>query len=99
MLPAQATRKQWEGVMASGDIEAVLAEFARTREEHLGHIIGLASVVACIRGVEDTQVSRVRGAIDELMLQFVGAKSDTRKAARSIADKILSIGREGRGPS
>ena len=73
-----------------------MAEFARTREEHLGHIIGLASVVACIHGVEEAQVNKVRATIDELMLQFVGAKSDTRTAARSIANKILSIARGGR---
>ena len=84
--------------MAAGDIEAVLAEFARTREEHLGHIIGLASVVACIHGVEEAQVNKVRSTIDELMLQFVGAKSDTRAAARSIANKVLSIGRGGHSP-
>jgi len=74
-------------------VEAVQAEFARTREEHLGHIIGLASVVACMPGVESIQVNMVRGMIDELMLQFIGAKSDTRAAARSIADKVLSRGR------
>lgn len=78
--------------MAEG-VEAVQAEFARTREEHLGHIIGLASVVACMPGVESIQVNMVRGMIDELMLQFIGAKSDTRAAARSIADKVLSRGR------
>ena len=78
--------------MAEG-VEAVQAEFARTREEHLGHIIGLASVVACIPGVESIQANMVRGMIDELMLQFIGAKSDTRAAARSIADKVLSRGR------
>lgn len=76
-------------------VEAVQAEFARTREEHLGHVIGLASVVACIPGVEGVQTKRVRGVIDELMLQFVGAKSDTRIAARSIADKVLSLARQG----
>jgi len=74
-------------------VEAVQAEFARTREEHLGHVIGLASVVACIPGIESVETNRVRGMIDELMLQFVGAKSDTRSAARSIADKILALGR------
>jgi len=80
--------------MTSTDIEVVSAEFARTREEHLGHIIGLAAVIACIPGVESMQAARVRGAIDELMLQFVGAKSDTRTAARSIADKVQSISRQ-----
>lgn len=78
--------------MAEG-VEAVQAEFARTREEHLGHIIGLASVVACMPGVESIEVNTVRGMIDQLMLQFIGAKSDTRVAARSIADKVLSRGR------
>jgi hypothetical protein len=76
------------------DAQGVLAEFARAREEHLGHVIGLASVIACIPGVESIQANAVRGVIDELMLQFVGAKSDTRTAARGIADKVLSISRQ-----
>ena len=78
--------------------EAVLSAFARSREEHLGHVIGLASVVACIPGTETVQANTVRAIVDELMLQFVGAKSDTRAAARSIADKVLAISRRTRSP-
>ena len=81
--------------MAETGTEAVLAELARTREEQLGHVIGLASIMACIPGVEKIEIAAVRGVIDDMMLQFVGAKSDTRVAARRMADKVLSIGRQG----
>jgi len=83
--------------MAETGTEAVLAELARTREEQLGHVIGLASIIACIPGVERIEPNAVRGVIDELMLQFVGAKSDTRVAARRMADKVLSLGRQAQG--
>jgi hypothetical protein len=83
--------------MAGNGIEAVLAEFARTREEHLGHIIGLASVIACIPGVDQVQIDSVRSVIDSMMLQFVGAKTDTRQAARSIAKRVLSATKSTRG--
>ena len=78
--------------------EAVLAAFARSREEHLGHVIGLASVLACIPGTETVQANMVRAIIDELMVQFVGAKSDTRAAARSIADRVLALSRQTPSP-
>jgi len=78
--------------------EAVLAAFARSREEHLGHVIGLASVVACIPGTETVQANMVRAIIDELMVQFVGAKSDTRAAARGIADRVLALSRQTPSP-
>jgi len=80
--------------MRATDLEAISAEFARMREEQLGHAIGLAAVVACIPGVEGVHAGRVRGVIDELLLQFVGAKSDTRAAARSIADKVQSLSKQ-----
>jgi hypothetical protein len=82
--------------MAEKSVDAVLAEFARNREEHLGHIIGLAAVVASIPGVESAQINRVREIIDETMLDFVGAKSDTRVAARSIAERVLAMNRQAR---
>jgi hypothetical protein len=76
--------------MAGDGVEAVMAEFARSREEHLGHIIGLASVIASIPGVDKVQIDNARSLIDSMMLQFVGAKTDTRQAARSIVKMVLS---------
>jgi hypothetical protein len=83
--------------MTETGTEAVLAELARTREEQLGHVIGLAAIMACIPGVERIDANAVRGVIDEMLLQFVGAKSDTRAAARRMADKVLSLGRQAPG--
>jgi hypothetical protein len=89
MLSSREPFEGWEETMAVEGTEAVLAEFARTREEHLGHIIGLASIIACIPGAAHVEVNTVRGLIDEMMLHYVGAKSDTRKAARSIAEMVI----------
>jgi hypothetical protein len=83
--------------MAEQSVEAVLAEFARSREEHLGHVIGMAAVLACIPGANRIDANAVRGVIDEFMAQFVGAKSDTRTAARRIADKVLALARQMQG--
>jgi hypothetical protein len=83
--------------MAGDGVEAVMAEFARGREEHLGHIIGLAAVIASIPGVETVQIDKARSLIDGMMLQFVGAKSDTRQAARSIVKTVLSAATLRRG--
>jgi len=77
--------------MAGAGDQSVLAEFARSREEQLGHAIGLAAVIACMPGARSVEINAVRGVIDELLFQFVGAKSDTRAAARSIAEKVLAL--------
>lgn len=83
--------------MSEQSVEAVLAEFARSREEHLGHVIGMAAVLACVPGVNRIEANAVRGVIDELVAQFVGAKSDTRVAARHLSDRVLALARQMQG--
>jgi len=76
--------------MGTRGVDAVVSGFARNNEEHLGRAIGLAAVVANLPGVGDIPARRVHELVDQMMLVFVGTKSDTRSAARRIAGIVLS---------
>jgi hypothetical protein len=77
------------------EVEAVASGFAKMNEDHLGRAIGLAAIVASLPEVREVPIQRVHELIDRMMLEFVGAKSDTRYAARRMVGIVLSEAKAG----
>jgi hypothetical protein len=81
--------------MGTQAVEAVIGGFAKNNEEHLGRAIGLAAVISSLPGAQNITAERVHELVDQMMLEFVGAKSDTRAAARRMASIVLSAAKVG----
>ena len=81
--------------MGTQAVEAVIGGFAKNNEEHLGRAIGLAAVIASLPGVQNLTAERVHELVEQMMLEFVGTKSDTRAAARRMVSIVLSAAKIG----